>query len=246
MVQVITLNFLDSYEWKARVAPSALILFPIIIAVFSFNTAYLKVFFDYPLIIPLGILIFIFLAYCFSFFIRYFGKVYEKKLWKSWGGPPSTRFIRWKDSTYSFEQKAQIHNLIFDKFGIKLKGLEEETANQEAADIKIQQAFSQVISFLYRNDKKGIWKTSNEEYGFLRNILGNRILFSIFSASSTILSYHFMKENFDLINISLFVIAALFFLFALISCWWIFPRLIKEVADRYANSVWMIFLNYFT
>jgi hypothetical protein len=244
MVQEIAISWIDSYEWKARVPPTLVILTPVIIGIFSVKIALINDILTNPVSIPFIFIIVIVAAYICSYPIRYFGKQLEKSLWSNWDGPPSTRYIRWRDGTYNDEIKSQIHDQISNLLGITLKTREEEIRDPQNADLLIAQAVRRIISFLYKNDRTGIWNKTNEEYGFLRNLLGNRTIFAIISISCSYISFIEVLQNFYVSQILLFFLNLGIFLISIICGWWIFPQLIKHVAERYADSLLMDFLNF--
>jgi hypothetical protein len=115
-------QFVDAYDWKARLIPTAIILLP------SFST----IFYFYPRIMsnPLQLAGSSFLAfaliYLASMFFRHLGVRYARRFWEERGGLSSTRFGRMRDSFLSRDQKNRIQIEVLNRFGIKLMSLEEE------------------------------------------------------------------------------------------------------------------------
>ena len=108
-------TFIDSYDWKARLIPTAIILLP------SFSTIY----YFYPQVIgtPLQLAGSSFLAfamiYLASMFFRDLGVRFARKFWEERGGLSSTRFGRMRDSFLSRDQKNRIQIAVFNRFGIR-------------------------------------------------------------------------------------------------------------------------------
>ena len=123
-------KFIDSYDWKARLIPTAIILLP------SFST----IFYFYPRIMsnPLQLAGSSFLAfaliYLASMFFRDLGVRFARKFWDERDGLPSTRFGRMRDSFLSHNQKNRIQVAVFNRFGIKLLSFEEEREFPALAD----------------------------------------------------------------------------------------------------------------
>ena len=230
-------DWLDSYEIRARIAPTIIVFSPIaILAILIWP----DLFSSLNLVLGETALL-IFLMYALSFLIRHYGKKIEPNLWSYWGGAPSTRFLRWQDSTFTFMFKEKVHVLLKNQFKISLLSKDMEEKNPIDRDKQIAAAFLQVKSYLYRNDPEGLWKKHNMEYGFNRNLLGSRWIWLIFSIiGTTIFTLLWIKngETFLFLGIMLSSIEVIC---SIIVGWHFLPSFVKEAADRYAESVWTTF-----
>ncbi len=181
-----------------------------------------------------------------SFIVRGLGRKIETDLWAKWDGPPSTRFMRWSDDFFSPETKREYHQAIESEFGIRLKDETAERKDKSHSDKLIMDTFRQVRSFIRNKDKKGVWNAHNAEYGFLRNIFGSRILWLTLSLLGTIFcGYLFITSGNEIALVSV-IINGLLSLIALLCCILLNPmvELIKQVADRYAESTWGSFIEF--
>lgn len=233
------MEWLDQYEMRARVAPSIIVILPLAIALLSIALVISN---------PIGQIIvssgiFIIIIYALSFLlIRYYGKKIEADLWIKWGGPPSTRFMRWRDSTFGDDLKQQFHAAVETLCRIRLSSKEEETNDTDRADRQIEQAFLQVKAIVRHDDPEGIWTKHNAEYGFHRNLLGSRniwLLFSILGIIACGVFWHLSKDDILVIGLALNVLLSICSIFG---GWCVLPGLTKYAADRYAESIWNSFL----
>ena len=122
------MKFFDYYELRARIFPTIIVSMPVFITVLC-TTYDLS-----PVISTLSSsAIWLVLIYALSFWVRHYGKKIEDSLWKKWNGPPSTRFIRWKDNKLNDEIKQGIHTAIKDYCDIQIMSREEEQDNSKEA-----------------------------------------------------------------------------------------------------------------
>jgi len=176
------------------------------------------------------------------FLIRYYGRELENELWSDWDGAPSTRFMRWRDLTLGDDLKKQLHEAVKSYCKIRLSSKDQEKENPGRADEQIKLAFLQVKGMVRQNDPDGIWVKHNAEYGFHRNLLGSRSLW----LASAIISIIACGIAFELTKNDILILGAtLNIFFAIISIlggWHYLPKIIRNTADRYAESIWISFL----
>ena len=114
------------------------------------------------------------LSYGLSMLLRSGGVVLQERLYNKWGGPPSTRFLRWSDETLSGQKKTLIHRKISKDFNIKILSPEDERIEPKEADRIIGDAFDSIREKVRTTKKTGkLWEVHNIEYGFYRNFLGS-------------------------------------------------------------------------
>lgn len=235
------MNFLDSYEWRARITPAFIVTLPVVITFVVLqsllaNTSALLLQLVSNGLVLLG------LIYIASFVVRYYGQKIEVKMWKSWDGPPSTRFLRWRDATFGSDIKQKLHKTTKEFCSFDLKTREAELENPEIADEKIRQAFTQVKNIVRINDPQGVWLIHNAEYGLHRNLYGSRFIWLILSVLGTFVCGYFWKAyNNDtlLLGVGLNTVLSII---ALIFGWYYLPKFVWAAANRYAESVWTTFL----
>lgn len=230
-------NFLDPYELKARIAPGVILVLPLLAdAVYAVPALS-----GWPIFAAGGVCI-LALLYGLSFVVRARGKAIERKLWESWGGPPSTRFMRHRDSTFGRDLKLSIQNALARKFSARLLAPEEEVKRPESADKAIVDAFRQVRQYLRQHDSSGLWFKQDIEYGFCRNLLGCRVMWALFGAGGTVFAaVHGARTGTGVLNPAS-AIGCLSVVCAVYIGWLILPSATKRISEEYAESAWMAFL----
>ena len=230
-------KWLDPYELKARILPGLIIVFPILIDALYI----LPVLSSWPIFAASGACGFA-LVYGLGHLARSLGEGTEGKLWASWGGPPSTRFIRCRDTFFGHRLKAQIRNSLGTELSLSLACEDEEAANPIGADKQIEDAFRRVREYLRANDPQGLWHSHNIEYGFSRNLLGCRWVWAIVALVGTTVAvlYGAWTGGGPANPGSVMNLVAL--VSALYLGWAVLPRATEHVADNYAEAAWLAFL----
>jgi hypothetical protein len=230
-------EFIDGYDWKARLIPTSILLFPMLCTIYYFFPGVLS----NPLqLAGSSILAFAF-VYLASMFFRDRGVRYAKRFWEEQGGLPSTRFARIRDSNLSAHQKTRIQLAVLQRFGIRLMSLEEECEYPALADRKIMDAFREVKEFLRRCDGCGLVDKHGAEYGFVRNLCGSRMIFVVEAVSGIVVCGfkgtwpHWIFAAGCWANV---VLLTLWLPFA----WLVLPRMLMLNADAYAGRAWVTFL----
>jgi hypothetical protein len=229
-------RFLDPYELKARIAPGLILAFAILVDV-AYAAPVLS---SLPIFAASGICS-LALIYGLGNFARTRGDAIESDLWRSWGGPPSTRFLRYRDSSFGDDLKCSIRNVVATTLSARLLDPSEEGNNPELADKAIWDAFRLVRQYLRQNDPSGLWQKHNIEYGFCRNLLGCRIAWAVLSLVALAFSViSGTRSGAGMINPAS-AIAALSLTCAVYVGWMVMPDATKRAADAYAESAWMAF-----
>jgi hypothetical protein len=164
-------------------------------------------------------------------------------LWKSWGGAPSAVLVSWRDYTLGNDLKARYHEAVKAHLNLPMPSKSDEEADPDKAIKMLDQAFERVKGLIRTEDKGGLWSIANADYGFARNLYGCRILWLIICLITTIISAIFLALRFN----HLVLFGTMLNLTILISCvwigWFILPRLVRQVAFRYAEHAWEAFIN---
>jgi len=231
------LDWLDSYEIRARIAPTIVVFSPLAILVIL---VWPEIFTSFNLIIG-EIALLLFLIYGLSYVVQYHGKGIESSLWTQWDGAPSTRFLRWRDLTFNDEFKERIHDVLKIRFQCSLLSKIEEGKLPVDADNQISAAFLHVKAFLSRVDPEGLSKKHNAEYGFDRNLLGSRIIWLLFSIISTVVFLILSLKTGQNLFFMGMILCSIEILCSFIAGWYYLPSLVKVAADRYAVSTWTAF-----
>lgn len=232
------MSIFDSYEIRARIAPSIIVSFPLVVTLYSLALD-IPSSWDWLLGASLFALAFV---YGFSFLVRHLGKRIEPDLWKSWGGAPSVRFLRWRDDFFDEALTSQMHSAVSLLCQRGLPSPNEEREAPKTGDEKIDQAFKQVRAIVRREDQEKLWDKHNAEYGFNRNLLGSREVWMLISILGVVICgvAYFVQPSEVLIGA--LILNGLCLCFAIFFGRWLLPKTTKEAADRYAESVWSCFL----
>jgi hypothetical protein len=155
----------DEYSRRARLAPVALLLIPFT-----------------PLITPVMAMLpgptkvvsasWLLAAYLVEEIGRQRGRRMQETLWKSWGGPPATRMLRWRDQPES--TVAHRHRVVHR---VTDGNLHLPTAAEEASDpIRADEDYSIIVRHLIAITRghQPLLLKENSSYGFRRNMLGLR------------------------------------------------------------------------
>ena len=157
---------LDRYTWGARVLPVYLTAAPAVLAV----AATLPDGLNLPLA-GASAIVFLPLAYFMSQVASDFGKRLEPTLWNSWGGPPTTRFLRHDNEEFNPATRARVHAQL-RALGLRVPTVEEEKADQERAIDLYSSAVDDIRRLTRDSERFHLVYKGNIEYGFRRNLLG--------------------------------------------------------------------------
>jgi hypothetical protein len=232
------LEWFDPYEIRARLVPALVVSLPGIVTLFF---VVLSISESLAQFLSSGVVLVI-LVYTASFLVRYLGRTIESKIWQRWDGPPSTRFLRWRDPHFGDEVKRSLHEGVKRLCEIELSTAEDESTDHEEADRRISQAFGQVKAVVRRDDPDGVWSKHNAEYGFHRNLLGSRVPWLLSAIAETLVCGTIWHLGRDEIMLVASAINSLLVVWSIIWGWYFLPRFAKEAADRYADSAWNSFL----
>jgi hypothetical protein len=115
--------------------------------------------------------VFFSLSYFFGQVGADFGKRVEPALWKSWGGPPATRFLRHDNKEFNSATRTRIHAKLRN-LGLEVPTAEEERADDDRARQLYDSAVDELRSLTRDPHRFHLVYKSNIEYGFRRNMLG--------------------------------------------------------------------------
>jgi hypothetical protein len=171
----------DPYERQARLYPALLALFPLLTMVMllyapqgsSFGVAV-------SIAVPCGLL------YFTTNLCREFGKRLEKRLFREWGGKPTTQLLRHRDKTIDAVTKRRYHAFLAAKINHAFPDEEQERNSPDAADDVYQSAVRWLLDHTRPDDSKkfDLLFRENVSYGFRRNALGMKPIGLIVSIGS--------------------------------------------------------------
>ena len=220
------------YELKARVAPGLILALPALVdAVYT-----APVVSGWP-VFATGSACSVALIYGLGLFARARGGAIQPKLWSQWGGPPSTRLLRHRDSHFGDDLKSSIRKAVAKKFSVRLPSPDEEMRNPDGADRSIADVFRQVRPYLRQHDPNGLWSTHSAEYGFYRNLLGCRAAWvTVALAATAFAAVYGTRIGARLLNPAS-AIGLLALMVSVYVGWAILPGAARHTADVYAESL---------
>lgn len=219
---------LDTYSFKARIAPTAVTaLIPILV----FNHFFVSEEFRKLLGDILGLKFFSALTISAISIIflaelsRAISKLLFQKVYKDELSLPTTRFILYTDPTYSEDFKNRFRACVLKDFKITLPTIIDENENIDESRKRIAESVVSIRKKLHNNI---FLMQHNIEYGALRNSLGGAFLAVIFSGLNIIM-FRFYFINHFAVKISI----CSFLLYALLLA--IGPWLIQIYGRSYAK-----------
>ncbi|WP_126896824.1 hypothetical protein [Streptomyces sp. WAC 01325] len=234
----MSVQFLNVYERRARLVPGVLAIVPVIvlfaalglrqIPVVSYVLGLLAVAGVGPVLIVGA--------------VRNFGKAVEQRLWESWGGPPTTVWLRLNAPTKSAAQRESWRKAVEAVSGISLLSLEVERQDAAGADDAIERATERVRKKTRDNEKFELLFFENRHYGYERNIYGIRwaarsiSLLSLLALATYTL---WVAPLVDRPQVSAANVVGLALCLGCLFGWFILPskKRVKDAADRYANEL---------
>lgn len=182
-------SLFDQYTLKARIQPALLAMLPIGILLFMWMPGGS---------LPAGILLGIIgtgggMA-LLAQISRDPGMKKQPALWESWGGPPTTRLLRFRESPNRIilnRWRATLEKLM----GHALPSEEEEAEDSDGADQKYDAAVSLVLEVTRDSSKFPLVFAENANYGFRRNLWGLKPYCLVIALLSAIGSWGFFLSS---------------------------------------------------
>lgn len=173
-------------------------------------------------------------AFVLGHLARARGRRMEDGLWKAWGGPPTTRWLRPWDDTCSDQQKSKWRAAIRRLTGLTLPAAVPEGSDQAAVDRVNTDAVRQLRYVLRGKPEASILATHNEEYGFARNLCAVRWHWVVICLTCLIaVSATFAFELRPYIGLAIAGTCSITAFFVAIEL----PDYVRRCADRYAESL---------
>ena len=158
----------DSYSWRARIAPVLVALLPVPLAVFvcfpgSSVVARVVAILGAPAL----------LLWLLSEIGRDLGKRKEPKLWQSWGGAPTTQRLRFATPHTNVALVERYHRLLNElNPTLDLPTAEDEASDPQSADQAYEVATKWLIDKTRNTDMFQLLFKENVSYGFRRKPVG--------------------------------------------------------------------------
>lgn len=161
------MKMMDSYQLKAGLTPAIVTLLPLFPILFYCVPGINSITdFAFPIIIISA------LQYILASICRTLGRDKEKKMFKSWGGKPTSVLLRQTNSIIDCQTKARYYSTIKAILpDLHLPTRSEEETNLEKCD-EIYDSVSKYLRANTRDAEHQLLKCENEDYGMWRNIYG--------------------------------------------------------------------------
>jgi len=230
--------FLDDYERRARLVPGLLAILPLIvlfavlglrrIPAATYVTGTLALAGVGPVLIAGA--------------VRSFGRATEQWLWDSWGGPPTTAWLRLDAPSDDEAQQLLWRTAVETASGVALLTLRTERRDRAKADNAIKLATKRVRDRTRDKEKFALLFNENRNYGYERNIYGLRWAARGISLMSALGLASYVKWVAPLLDRPQISAGNLFGLAACLFCligWLILPskKRVRYAADRYATEL---------
>ena len=159
----ITIGF-DAYSLVARILPGYVTLVPIALPLLLMPNGVQLSFGSIALMLPLVY----FVAYQIG---KEPGKRNEKKLWRKWGGAPTTRFLRHSNEEYGDGRRLRLQERL-TQLGMTVPTPQEEEQDPSAADVHYEVCTSEIIRRTRNVETFPLVFRSVTSYGLQRNLWG--------------------------------------------------------------------------
>jgi hypothetical protein len=159
-------NLPDSYVWQARVAPALVAGLPaatLLVGGLLAPTTLGK-------LGSVGLAILLFVV---PQLVRDAGVRLQSELWRTWGGSPTRRRLRFHGATNAADVERR-HRQLEAVIGERLPGPEEEMHDPEAAEAAYERAEVRLRDVARDKDRFPLLFDENKNYGMRRNMLGIR------------------------------------------------------------------------
>jgi len=167
-----------------------------------------------------------------------FGKRLEKRLWRDWGGPPTTRFLRHGNHEFNEVTRARVHDKL-RALGLQVPTLEEQEQDDRAADNHFESCTEELIRRTRDQRAFPLVFKGLTEYGFRRNLLGLKTFGIVLTAVSLAGAAWSMYSSWSPDQPPAVAIVAGLITAGLLLAWvtWVTESTVKLAANRYARFI---------
>jgi hypothetical protein len=159
----------DEYDVRARLFPAFLALVPVVAVAFGCYQVELKVNTAFT-----GLLAYLGVFFLFANICREFGKRHEARLFKKWGGKPSTQLLRHSNCIIDSITKGRYHRFLEKAITTPFTTASAEASSPVAADETYEGAVRWLLGKTRDKKKFSMLFQENIAYGFRRNSYGIR------------------------------------------------------------------------
>lgn len=169
------------------------------------------------------------------------GKRKEPALFQRWGGKPTSRYLRHRDSPLDRHTLARYHRNI-EKLDpeLSMPSPEQENADLSAADAVYEAATRMLISKTRDTKRFRLLFKENVHFGFCRNLWGLKPIGIAVAVASSISSAAIVYREFDTAGVlarPAAVVGVISLAWLVLWCIWFTPDWIKVAADAYAERL---------
>lgn len=157
----------DTYSIKARLQPEFLVLLPVALAITAWLPGHLaawKTVSSFALYIGVWVLL--------AELGRDLGRHKQPALFQRWGGAPTTRLLRHRDTTLDAITLTRYHAFLSTAINHRLPTRPEEEADPRAADALFESAVKFLLEATRDETRFPLVLKENISYGFRRNLWG--------------------------------------------------------------------------
>jgi hypothetical protein len=227
---------LDGYNFRARLAPILIVILPAVLGI----AVWIPVESDtWKMLGSIGMSSA--LAILLMHLGRDLGKGKQQTLFASWGGKPTTRMLRHRDSRIDPHTKERYHGKLQALLpAVKLPSSRAEKGNPDAADLIYESCVKHLLEVARDKKKFALVYEANVAYGFRRNFWGmkpagiaNATLGLISSSANGVFTY--LKSE----HVS-GAAAGSIAVCALLLTWWLLritPMWVQLAGDDYAERL---------
>ena len=232
------MKILDYYSLRARTLPVIIVLFPIIIYYTAVVTNYFSTIKAED---SIGYIIIAALSFLFSQIGREFGKRKEEKLFKTWGGKPTTLYFKYENNYLTPTTRKRYYEKLEKLIpSITFPSEAEEQADPEKAEEIYSSCTKFLLSQTRDKEKYQLLFTENVNYGFRRNLWGMKPFAIIIVSIIILLQTYLLIANKLLILQKEFYIPIV--INAIILLLWVFiikKEWVKTTAFEFAKQLLM-------
>lgn len=224
---------LDRYAWAARVAPAVLVVLPVALAASALPTISKTL--SSLALSAAGAAALTVLA---AQFAGDAGRERERQLFRRWGGAPTTRMLRHRQSSLPAETLNRYHRKLSDLTGLAMPTAAAEVADPNAADGVYASAVAAVRERTRDRERFPAVASALADYGFRRNLWGMRVAGLCTSIGGTVacggIAWSLRgSDGGDAAIVGVLGNAALTAVWA----WAIDPRWVRQAAQGYASRL---------
>jgi len=223
-------KFFDRYDFRTRVLAGLFAMIPVSVCVGMLSAPTFTWYGGAGIGIAFGLAVLAAVAYA----ARAAGKRIEDRLWPSWGGPPTTRWLRPDDDHLAQQEKVRLYRAIKLLTGINLNTT-AKAGDPKEMDRTIEAAIRQLRHELRNQPESRMLTIHLEEYGFARNLTGLRWV--LVSLAGICMAISGAASLCSAAPVAVVFIEALLLLLMGYAAFFFSPAYVRQCADRYAETL---------